>query len=118
MLKQQMIPIPMLALVLTGIQHSVSEYRDGYFSGKEFRSNDVEPWYRYHLRALDKCGKESGRWLPNHLHEMWKELMYQAKPGFLDALASQDVSQEFHGVDFKALAASVPPLGRPLLEWW
>lgn len=44
MLKQQTIPIPMLALVLTGIQHSVSEYRDGYFSGKEFRSNDVEPW--------------------------------------------------------------------------
>lgn len=38
---------------------------------------------------------------------------YQAKPGFLDALASQDVSQEFHGVDFKALAASVPPSVTP-----
>ncbi|KAJ8508382.1 hypothetical protein ONZ45_g9340 [Pleurotus djamor] len=108
MLDQRTIPIPMLALVLTGVQHSVSEYRDGYLSSKEFRSNDVEPWYRYHLRALDKCGKESGEWLSLLLYETWRDIMYQAKPGFLDVLASQDVSQEFDGVDFKALAASVP----------
>lgn len=44
MLKQRSIPIPLLALVLTSVQHSLAEYRDGYLSSKEFRANEVESW--------------------------------------------------------------------------
>ncbi|KAJ8453672.1 hypothetical protein ONZ45_g19616 [Pleurotus djamor] len=109
MLDNQAIPVPLFALVLTAIQQSLEEYQTGYRVIKDFRANDVQLSYRRHLAGLEKVQKESGEWLPTMLHQLWKCIVIQTKPGFLDVLDHQDIEKEFEGVDFQALANSVPP---------
>lgn len=55
----------------------------------------------YHVRAYSKS---------HHVLNLLSR--FQSKPGFIDVLESHDVSQEFQGVDFRALAASVPSAWR------
>ncbi|KAJ8481926.1 hypothetical protein ONZ45_g15141 [Pleurotus djamor] len=104
MMASKTIPLPLLALVLTAIQHSLEEFANGRKQAKEFKAHEVRMTYKYHLAAIDVLKANAGNWLPSMLAQTWNRIMLHARPSLLAALENQvDTSNEFIGVDFAAL---------------
>ncbi|KAJ8515171.1 hypothetical protein ONZ45_g7364 [Pleurotus djamor] len=107
MVERRTIPLPLFALVLTAIQHCLEEYQTGHRVPKEFRGREIIIAYRHHMRALTLTQNQAGGWLKGMLDTTWTNIMRQTRPSFLDNIDnSQDIMQDFAGVDFEALRQS------------
>ncbi|KAF8905589.1 hypothetical protein CPB84DRAFT_1844990 [Gymnopilus junonius] len=98
MIQNKEVPLTIILLVVTAIEHSIGEYRPGTLSITQFRENSVRNRFMHHSTAVYKsiiltCGDLS--YLLMEEEEVNEEEIKDVKPEDLDSIADNGMAEVF-----------------------
>ncbi|KAF9065617.1 hypothetical protein BDP27DRAFT_1424703 [Rhodocollybia butyracea] len=115
------ITAPTLALMVTCIEHALSEYSDGVYRHAEF-SDSARPRYVFHHESFKKIKKGAPNWANNFSTDLYKLIITQSNKSFLLDVEADDLKEvDIAGLEADAvqsisspLPSSSPPQSSPI----
>ncbi|KAF9067819.1 hypothetical protein BDP27DRAFT_1422557 [Rhodocollybia butyracea] len=100
---------PTVALMITFIEHALSEYAEGVYRHVEF-SNTARARYCFHLSSFNGIANEAPIWSNNFATSLYKLILTQSNKEFLLDVEADDLTE----VDVKGLEADAIRDSSPL----
>ncbi|KAF9067416.1 hypothetical protein BDP27DRAFT_1422844 [Rhodocollybia butyracea] len=115
------ITAPTLALMVTCIEHALSEYSNGVYRHAEF-SDSARPRYVFHHESFKKIEKGAPNWANNFSTDLYKLIITQSNKSFLLDVEADDLKEvDIAGLEADAvqsisspLPSSSPPQSSPI----